>query len=155
MRNEVKISKEKVQKLRMIKCWSQDELAAASGLSVRTIQRVEKSGTASLETIKALASVFSLSPDKLQTSRGVESVTFHYIGKFAWLIAFALSSTFFGLWIVDILVPTLKGADFNQQYEIHSNFRYLDLGGIALIVGFILLSINVSIEYFEKKRLLK
>jgi transcriptional regulator with XRE-family HTH domain len=42
MSNDVKLNKDKIQKLRAIKCWSQDELASASGLSVRTIQRVEK-----------------------------------------------------------------------------------------------------------------
>nr|WP_241664564.1 hypothetical protein [Ningiella ruwaisensis] len=82
-------------------------------------------------------------------------MTFQFICKYAWLIAFALSSVFFGLWIVDILIPTLKGADFNQQYEIHGNFRYLDFGGICFLVGFILLSTNICLEHLNKKRLYK
>lgn len=155
MSNDVKINKDKIQKLRAIKCWSQDELATASGLSVRTIQRVEKSGTASLETTKALASVFVVTPDELQSSQKIENVTFNFICKYAWLFAFAVSSVFFGLWIVDILIPTLKGADFNQQYEINGNFRYLDFGGISFFFGFLLLGLNVSLEYFSRKRLLQ
>ena len=155
MSNDVKLNKDKIHKLRAIKCWSQDELASASGLSVRTIQRVEKSGTASLETTKALASVFVVTPSELQTSNNIENVTFGFICKYAWLVAFALSSIFFGLWIVDILVPTLKGADFNQQYEINGNFRYLDFGGISFFVGFLFLGLNVSLEYLRSKRLLK
>ena len=149
MSNDVKLNKDKIHKLRAIKCWSQDELASASGLSVRTIQRVEKSGTASLETTKALASVFVVTPSELQTSNNIENVTFGFICKYAWLVAFALSSIFFGLWIVDILVPTLKGADFN------GNFRYLDFGGISFFVGFLFLGLNVSLEYLRSKRLLK
>ncbi|MFT5925231.1 MAG: transcriptional regulator with XRE-family HTH domain [Paraglaciecola sp.] len=154
MSNDVKLNKDKIQKLRAIKCWSQDELASVSGLSVRTIQRVEKSGTASLETTKALASVFVVTPDKLQTSQKLENITFNFICKYACFFAFALSSAFFGLWIVDILIPTLKGADFNQQYEMHDNFRYLDFGGTSFFVGFIFLGINVCLEYLCSKRLL-
>ena len=83
MSNDVKLNKNKIQKLRASKCWSQDELASASGLSVRTIQRVEKNGTASLETTKALASVFVVTPDELQFSQTIENVTFNFICKYA------------------------------------------------------------------------
>ena len=155
MSSDVKLNNNKIQKLRASKCWSQDELASASGLSVRTIQRVEKNGTASLETTKALASVFMVTPDELQSSQKIESITFNFICQYAWLVAFALSSVFFGLWVVDILIPTLKGANFNQQYEIHGNFRYLDFGGISFFVGFVCLGLNVSLEYLSRKRSLK
>ena len=46
-----------VRKLRIEKGWSQETLAEVSGLSVRTIQRVERGGNASLETLGALAAV--------------------------------------------------------------------------------------------------
>jgi transcriptional regulator with XRE-family HTH domain len=42
------------------RAWSQTQLADVSGLSLRTIQRIEKNGKASLESVKALASVYSL-----------------------------------------------------------------------------------------------
>ena len=38
--------------------WTQQQLADICGLSLRTIQRVELHGIASLETSKALASAF-------------------------------------------------------------------------------------------------
>ena len=47
-------------KMRKEKAWSQDELAIASGLNLRTIQRIEKEATASLQSIKALASTFEV-----------------------------------------------------------------------------------------------
>ncbi|AOT10619.1 transcriptional regulator [Pseudoalteromonas luteoviolacea] len=154
MSQDVKLSKEKIHKLRMAKCWSQDELAAASSLSVRTIQRVEKTGSASLETTKALASVFGVTPTALQSSKRVENMTFNFICKYAWLMAFAAASLFFGMWIIDILIPTLKGADFNQQYELHGNFRYLDFGGTCFVIGFVLLGLNILYDYLSQKRLL-
>lgn len=155
MSKEVKLNKNKILTLRSIKCWSQDELAAASGLSVRTIQRVEKSGSASLETTKALAAVFDLAPVELQISQKIERQTFRFICSYAWLVAFALSSLFFGLWIVDILIPTLKGANFDELYEMHGNFRYLDYGGVSFFIGFLSLGINILHEYLSNRKLQK
>lgn len=47
-----------VRKLRLDRGWSQEDLAEISGVSVRTIQRLENGGRASLETLKCLAAVF-------------------------------------------------------------------------------------------------
>ena len=49
-----------VRKLRLEKGWSQEQLAEISGLSVRTIQRMERGQKPSLETLKSLAAVFDL-----------------------------------------------------------------------------------------------
>ena len=49
-----------IQKLRLKRVWSQQQLAEASGLSVRTIQRIENGHPASLETLKSLAAVFEV-----------------------------------------------------------------------------------------------
>jgi transcriptional regulator with XRE-family HTH domain len=154
MSNEVKLNKDTIQTLRHSKCWSQDELAAAASVSIRTIQRVEKSGTASLETTKAIAAVFDVSPRELQVSKKVEYRALKYLFNYAWLIAFFASSLFFGMWIIDILIPTLKGADFNNQYEIHGNFRYLDFGGLSLFLGFALLLLRMLVEHLNINRLL-
>lgn len=47
-----------VRKLRLEKGWSQELLAELSGLSTRTVQRIERGQTPSLESLKALAAVF-------------------------------------------------------------------------------------------------
>lgn len=49
-----------VQKLRLKRGWSQQQLAEFSGLSVRTIQRIENGHTASTESLKSLAAVFEI-----------------------------------------------------------------------------------------------
>jgi transcriptional regulator with XRE-family HTH domain len=54
-----------VKKLRVKNNWSQEQLATMCGLSVRTIQRVESGQSASLETLKSLASVFEIDITKL------------------------------------------------------------------------------------------
>ena len=56
-----------VQKLRLKFGWSQQQLANASGLSVRTIQRIEAGAPASVESLKALAAVFEVDFSTLQT----------------------------------------------------------------------------------------
>jgi len=55
-----------IQKLRLKRGWSQQHLADASGLSARTIQRLEAGAPASLETLKSLAAVFEVDVQTLQ-----------------------------------------------------------------------------------------
>ncbi len=54
-----------VKRLRQKNNWSQEQVATMSGLSIRTIQRVESGQSASLETLKSLASVFETDVSKL------------------------------------------------------------------------------------------
>jgi len=63
--NSKLICVEKIKALRQDNGWSQDLLAKASGLSLRTIQRIEKEGNASAETQLALAATFNVSPKAL------------------------------------------------------------------------------------------
>lgn len=55
-----------IRKMRLQRGWSQAELAHFSGLSVRTIQRIEKGENPGLETLKSLAAVFDLDVTDLQ-----------------------------------------------------------------------------------------
>jgi transcriptional regulator with XRE-family HTH domain len=56
----MKINAELIVKLRKKRSWSQDELSIASGLNLRTIQRIEKDALASLQSKKALAAALSI-----------------------------------------------------------------------------------------------
>lgn len=96
--------------------------------------------------------MFELTPAQLQQQSTIEHVAFHFLVKYGWIAAFAISSILFGLWIVDILIPTLKGANFDAQYELHDNFRYLDFGGISFVIGFVWLSINVFVDFQTRKK---
>ncbi|HMN46479.1 MAG TPA: helix-turn-helix transcriptional regulator [Povalibacter sp.] len=49
-----------VRKLRLKRGWTQEQLAELCGLSVRSIQRIERGETCSLETKHSLASVFGV-----------------------------------------------------------------------------------------------
>ena len=56
----MKINAELIIKLRKERSWSQDELAIASGLNLRTIQRIESDASASLQSKKALAAALDI-----------------------------------------------------------------------------------------------
>ena len=47
-----------IKKMRLDRHWSQEQLAEMSGLSIRTIQRIENGENAGLESLKSLAAVF-------------------------------------------------------------------------------------------------
>lgn len=55
-----------LKELRLEKGWSQEQLADISGVSTRTIQRLEKGEKPGMETLKALAAAFDISSTQLQ-----------------------------------------------------------------------------------------
>jgi len=61
----MKIDAGLIKKLREERAWSQEHLASASGVTLRTIQRVESEGVASLDTRMALASAFNMAAASL------------------------------------------------------------------------------------------
>ncbi len=61
----MELNAQKIKQLRTEKAWTQQQLADICGLSLRTIQRVELNGIASLETSKALAVAFNIERSEL------------------------------------------------------------------------------------------
>lgn len=71
----MKINSNLVKKLRIARNWSQEQLSEACGLSLRTIQRLENGGNASLESIRVLAAVFEIDSNELILNEKEESIT--------------------------------------------------------------------------------
>jgi transcriptional regulator with XRE-family HTH domain len=61
-----------VREMRLGRGWSQEELAELSGLSVRTIQRIENGRVPGLASAAALAAVFDVDADVLRTAPAPE-----------------------------------------------------------------------------------
>lgn len=61
----MKIDSNLLKKLRGAHNWSQEQLSEVSGLSLRTIQRLENGGAASIESVRALAAAFDIDPNEL------------------------------------------------------------------------------------------
>jgi transcriptional regulator with XRE-family HTH domain len=69
-----------VRKLRLQRGWTQDQLAEFAGISVRSVQRIERGADPSLETLKALAAVFEVDlstfqagAEPMQTNPSIEA----------------------------------------------------------------------------------
>ncbi len=55
---DMQLNKEQLRRERELRAWSQSHLAEVAGLSMRTVQRIENSGSASLDSAKAIAAAF-------------------------------------------------------------------------------------------------
>jgi transcriptional regulator with XRE-family HTH domain len=64
--------------LRKQRSWSQDELAVTSGLNLRTVQRIERSGLASLQSKKALAAAFNIDVSDLDSPEEAMTTQYEY-----------------------------------------------------------------------------
>ncbi|MFH6955359.1 helix-turn-helix domain-containing protein [Pseudoalteromonas sp. XMcav1-K] len=64
----MKINAAHLKSLRESRCWSQQALSEFSGLSLRTIQRIEAKSVASKESIKCLAAVYEVPVQSLCVS---------------------------------------------------------------------------------------
>jgi transcriptional regulator with XRE-family HTH domain len=83
-----------LKKLRNKKNWSQEQLAEIAGLSVRTIQRIEAGGKASLESLTALASVLEVDTSTLeQEVTVIDKTTEDWEKVPLWLRAYFIGST--------------------------------------------------------------
>jgi transcriptional regulator with XRE-family HTH domain len=64
---EVKVDRQIIRRARERRAWSQEHLAKVAGLGLRTIQRIEATGLASFESVKAIAAVLEMSASELAT----------------------------------------------------------------------------------------
>ena len=74
----MKINRSFILALRKRRSWSQDELAVAAGLNLRTVQRIESSGSASLQSRKALAAAFNIDVSDLDSPEEAMTTQYEY-----------------------------------------------------------------------------
>ena len=63
---DMKIDSSYIKAQRARRAWSQEHLAEVTGLGLRTIQRIEKTGAASYESARSLAAVFEIDVAELR-----------------------------------------------------------------------------------------
>ncbi len=71
----MKIDADLLRKLRTAQNMSQEQLSEAAGLSPRTIQRIESSGKASIDSVRALADALEVEPGDLVLIEDSEPMT--------------------------------------------------------------------------------
>lgn len=62
---DMQLCKENLRRERERRAWSQGHLAEVAGLSMRTVQRIERTGSASLESAKAIAAALDTQVESL------------------------------------------------------------------------------------------
>lgn len=62
---DMKVDAQRIRSERARRAWSQEHLATITGLGLRTVQRIESTGSASHESIAAIASVLAIPVDQL------------------------------------------------------------------------------------------
>ena len=65
---DMKIDSSYIKAQRARRAWSQEHLAEVTGLGLRTIQRIEKTGAASYESARSLAAVFEMDVAELRVA---------------------------------------------------------------------------------------
>ncbi len=140
MEHEMKISPSAVRRMRLARGWSKDQLATVSGVSLRTVQRVETEGFASINTAVSLAATFGVKLIEIQ-----EEVLTPAVPK----PIFEYSSLFLGL-----AVMTLAGLSESGRipsFPMSDSLASINLLGAiigALLVAPVLVRLFIRRQYF-------
>lgn len=132
------ISTDIIKNLRGQHGWTQEQLATVSGVSTRTIQRIEKSGECSLESKMAIAAAFNVTPKCLvgnDSTKETDYVLSPKINVMSWVI---LLSVLLGI----LLVP-------NGTVEVRPH-----VNGVVMLFTLAALAVRV-IDVKELKLLIK
>jgi len=124
---DMKIRTALIREHRTRRLMSQEELAAACGLSLRTIQRIENDGKASQESLRALAAVFEVDPDSLRASEDFTPYSHTQIG-----------------WTIILLMVTVSGLILGVQPR--AGLVVLALG---LLVGALFGTLSIAVSETE------
>ena len=100
---DMKIDGDRIRREREQRAWTQEHLAGATGVSLRTIQRIETTGTSSHESLHALAAVLSLSVADLRLTETAPEVQLRPPAK--WLTGRRLLTLAGALVVAAVLTP--------------------------------------------------
>lgn len=81
-----------VKELRQERRWSQEQLADISGLSLRTVQRVESSNKAGIESLQSLALAFEIDVPTLELELAMDKSSRGWQKRPAWVRALFFGS---------------------------------------------------------------
>lgn len=115
-----------IKKLRLERHWSQDQLAEMSGLSIRTIQRIENGENAGLESLKSLASVFEINiadSDKKEESDQIRREEEYVQNRKGFYKLLAIA-------ILSLLVPFILAVNDSSLWNV---FLWILLSWVVLI----------------------
>jgi transcriptional regulator with XRE-family HTH domain len=115
-----------IKKMRLERHWSQDQLAEMSGLSIRTIQRIENGENAGLESLKSLAAVFEINitdsdkEQEMEQIRKEEEYVQHVKGFYKFL----------AIAILSLVVPFIIAVNDSSNWNI---FLWILLSWVVIL----------------------
>ncbi len=139
-----RINRERIKILRLGKAWTQQRLAEEAGLSLRSMQRIEQEGTASLQSRSAIAAAFGIEPielevDEIRTNSSIEIllilVVLTYCSFYFALEIFEISVEPLSLWSIP-LIPSITILIFGLV--LHTNFTSAKRHIVAVFASIIL-----------------
>ena len=81
------VDADKIKTMRLDHGWTQEQLAEMCDVSVRTVQRIEKTGIAALDTTSALAAVLEVDRTNILVQDGVRPARTEFSAAHVALIA--------------------------------------------------------------------
>ena len=122
------VDKAKIKQLRLNRSWTQEKLAETSDINLRTVQRIEKDGVASLQSCKNIALALAVDPIDLIIDENQEVQA-----KPSPLIvpALVINCVVFILWGIAQFVINLNG--LNAQESGRISFLFLFFAAIVLV----------------------
>lgn len=141
---DMQLNTETLRREREIRAWSQSHLAEVAGLSMRTVQRIERNGSASQESAKALASAldtqveFLLLPSTSKTSPfwknyvlAAASVLACVIGVLLWMSVY-LAPGVIELSVVSVANGSKQLANL-QMLNLDGKHNEMEIAGVMKI----------------------
>ena len=140
----MKVNNELIRELRTQHAMSQEELAIAASLSPRTVQRIESSGLASLESTMAIAAVFEIEADVLEDTRLAQAQIASGVRRG---LMFGMAGVFLGALfaVVGVMLDFLAGGTSAKQAG-------LTLGVIGALTG-LFSALIVTLANQQRKKL--
>lgn len=152
------INRELLKEKRLFKSWSQEQLAGAAGISLRTVQRIETDGVASLRSRTALAGALNLQPAELDTAPLVQIEDDELQStndEVRWPIYLTLSryvalcAVWMGMLAAGFLIlATLVGSIFFWEY---TGLTYWQSVGSGIIGAFIFVPVLLLLYWLYRK----
>ncbi|MBI9035868.1 MAG: helix-turn-helix transcriptional regulator [Bacteroidales bacterium] len=116
-----------IKKLRLERHWSQEQLSELSGLSTRTIQRIEKGEKAGYETLKSLAAVFEIDltdSEKKNENETINKAKENYVEEIKGIYKLAAIA------IISLIVPLVMALNDSSFWMI---FGLMSLSWVVII----------------------
>lgn len=105
---DMKINRDVLIQARSARAWSQQQLADVSGISLRTIQRIEKSGVASNDSLQGICAAFNKEPTYFIVHAAKQKNLVRMVLGILAAVLLALGATYFSWASVETIVLNIE-----------------------------------------------